>query len=144
MRRAVLLLLAVATVLVVLAGAVVAADSTCDGGGCVGTRGTDTITGSSGDDLIAGLEGNDTINSGFGRDVVYGDEGDDTVTDNGDDRAGEVVYGDEGNDTINVRMTGPLGPGDGDEVHCGPGKRDRVLYDSADTVAKDCEIKRPG
>jgi Ca2+-binding RTX toxin-like protein len=123
MRRAVLLLLAVATVLVVLAGAVVAADSTCDGGGCVGTRGTDTITGSSGDDLIAGLEGNDTINSGSGRDVVYGDEGD---------------------DTINVRITGPLGPGDGDEVHCGPGKRDRVLYDSADTVAKDCEIKRPG
>jgi Ca2+-binding RTX toxin-like protein len=123
MRRAVLLLLAVATVLVVLAGAVVAADSTCDGGGCVGTRGTDTITGSSGDDLIAGLEGNDTINSGSGRDVVYGDEGD---------------------DTINVRITGPLGPGDGDEVHCGPGKRDRVLYDSVDTVAKDCEIKRPG
>jgi hypothetical protein len=48
MRRAVLVLLAVAAVLVVAAGAVVAANSTtceADGGGCVGTREADTMTG---------------------------------------------------------------------------------------------------
>ena len=55
-----------------------------------------------------------------------------------------VRHGDDGNDNISVRKVGPLGPGDGAEVHCGPGKRDRGFYDGADTVAKDCELKRPG
>ncbi len=81
MRRAVLVLLAVAAVLVVAAGAVVAADSTtceADGGGCAGTREADTMTGSFASDLplstgngqIAGLEGNDAIEVGTGQDAV--------------------------------------------------------------------------
>jgi hypothetical protein len=67
------------------------------------------------------------------------------VTDNSsDDKVTDVVYGDEGNDTINVLSPGPSGPGEGDEVRCGPGKRDRVFYDRGlDAVARDCEIKRP-
>ena len=81
MRRAVLVLLAVAAVLVVAAGAVVAADSTtceADGRGCVGTCEADTMTGSSasdlpfstGNDQLAGLEGNDAIEIGTGQDTV--------------------------------------------------------------------------
>ncbi len=140
-----------AAALVVAAGAVVAADSTCIGGACVGTRGADTITGSSGDDLIAGMEGNDVIDLGLGQDTVYGDEGNDTVIDTSAPTSGFVVarddvYGDEGNDTINVREPSSGDPrGHADEVHCGPGKKDKVIYNaSRDVIAKDCEIKRPG
>jgi hypothetical protein len=73
---------------------------------------------------------------------MYGDEGNDTIEDgNAANPDNDLIYGDEGNDIIDVR-DGDLGP---DTVNCGPGAKDRVFFDEPeDTVAKNCEIKRPG
>ena len=51
-------------------------------------NGSDTITGSSADDVVFGQEGNDTIHGGAGDDVIYGGSGNDTI------------HGDAGNDYI--------------------------------------------
>jgi Ca2+-binding RTX toxin-like protein len=106
-------------------------------------READTITGSNNPDRIAGMEGNDTITQPavFGdSDEIYGDEGNDTITDTIADADRDTIYGDEGNDTIDVR-DGDLGP---DTVDCGAGRKDKVFFNEGDTVAKNCEIKKPG
>ncbi len=76
--------------------------------GCTitGTSGDDVLAGTEGNDVICGLEGNDRIFAGGGNDVVYGDSGDDTVFGGpGDDRleggAGDDrLHGEEGADII--------------------------------------------
>ena len=65
---------------------------------CRGTLGTDTITGTSGADVIVGLGGNDTINGGNNDDRICGGDGTDTLNgDNGNDR----LFGQNNNDTLN-------------------------------------------
>jgi RTX calcium-binding nonapeptide repeat (4 copies) len=141
MRRAVVLLVVVATALAVASGVVLADDKSCTGGDCVGTRDGDTITGTTSADRIAGMEGDDSIASGDGNGQVFGDEGKDTVTDSpftGTENDTDSVFGDEGKDTINVD------DGDGnDSVDCGPGRKDRVFFDEGDTVLRNCEIRNP-
>jgi Ca2+-binding RTX toxin-like protein len=139
MGRQLVLSLGVAVAMLAAAGGVVLSVSKgCDQGvDCVGTRGADTLTGDNGSHHIAGLEGNDIITGGSNHDFIYGDEGNDTITDDGGNDL-DVIYGDEGNDTINVRE----GNGVADIVDCGPGKKDRVFFDPADTITH-CEIKNP-
>jgi Ca2+-binding RTX toxin-like protein len=142
MSRQIVLSLAVAVaVLALLGGVVLAATKTCPETDCVGTREADTLTAEN--DIahnIAGLEGNDIITGGSNGDTIYGDEGNDTITDNDNTLIDvDVIYGDEGNDTIDVRE----GHNFPDIVDCGPGKKDTVFFDPADTV-KGCEKKNPG
>jgi Ca2+-binding RTX toxin-like protein len=72
----------------------------------VGSSGSDTLTGSAGDDLIiagsghdvvSGGTGNDVIAGGSGRDVLSGDGGDDTIS-GGQGR--DTIRGDGGNDEL--------------------------------------------
>lgn len=77
----------------------------------VGTSEGETLTGTSGNDVICGLAGADTINAGGGNDVVFGGLGSDTI--NG--AAGiDSLLGGDGGDTIN-------GGADADRVFGGTG-----------------------
>ncbi|MDX9843479.1 MAG: Ig-like domain-containing protein [Aquabacterium sp.] len=57
-----------------------------------------TINGTSSNDLLRGYAGNDTINAGAGNDIAYGGAGADTL--NGD-AGNDVLYGGVGNDKLN-------------------------------------------
>ncbi|MDP3653396.1 MAG: type I secretion C-terminal target domain-containing protein, partial [Rhodoferax sp.] len=63
----------------------------------VGTSGSETVTGSSSNDLISGLAGDDTLNGLAGNDIIRGGDGNDTI-DGGADN--DQLYGGMGNDTI--------------------------------------------
>jgi uncharacterized repeat protein (TIGR01451 family) len=83
-----------------------------------GTSGDDVLAGTDGDDVICGFGGNDRIIAGAGDDVVYGDAGDDVVYgDAGDD----VLHGGEGDD----RLSG----GTGRDAEYGGVGADRVRGD---------------
>jgi len=86
-----------------------------------------TITGTSGDDVLAGTPGNDVICGLSGDDRIYGGGGDD------------VLYGDSGNDVLNGeegadRLDGGVGDdklygGEGNDVELGGVGADRVVGD---------------
>ena len=59
----------------------------------------DFLNGGSGDDTVWGNAGNDTINGGSGRDSLDGGDGDDTVS--GQGSSGDVITGGSGNDLVN-------------------------------------------
>ncbi|MGB4057265.1 MAG: calcium-binding protein [Alphaproteobacteria bacterium] len=73
----------------------------------VGTSGNDTLSGTTGADLMLGRAGNDTISAGFGNDEVLGEEGNDTIYGG---YGNDVLYGNEGSDAI-------YGEGDNDEIY---------------------------
>jgi len=85
----------------------------------------DVVDGGAGDDLVEGGFGDDKLTGGPGRDIVNGDR---------KSRCNEYHcdYAGLGNDTIDVR------DGEIDSVTCGVGT-DRVIADTGDTVAADCE-----
>jgi Ca2+-binding RTX toxin-like protein len=85
-----------------------------------GTNGPDVLTGTSRGDILEGLGGADRIYGLGGADRLYGAAGSDHLS------------GGPGAD----KLSG--GPG-ADVIRCGSG-RDVVYADSADRVAKDCEI----
>ena len=103
-----------------------------------GTRGSDSLVGTSGDDVICGLDGddfidgkagNDLIYAGFGEDVVAGRTGDDTVYGG---PGNDLILGHRGDDTIygglsNDRLYG----GGGDDTILGGAETDE-LYGEAD------------
>ncbi len=91
----------------------------------------ETIDAGPGDDRIEAGYGNDTIVAGPGRDTVIGDK---AAPDCGMFESCSLPYGD---DTIDVR------DGEVDSVSCGVGN-DRVLADTDDTVAPDCETVQRG
>jgi Ca2+-binding RTX toxin-like protein len=65
----------------------------------VGAAGfADTVTGTPGDDLLAGGNCDDTLSGANGDDVINGGPGDDTVNGGGAD---DMLQGGAGNDTIN-------------------------------------------
>lgn len=143
-RRVVLLVAAAVAAVLTLAGGVVLAESkNCATIDCVGTREADTITGRDAQpDVIAGMEGDDRIDGRGGSDQLYGDEGNDTILDDSGSLDADIVYGDEGNDTIYVNEAN--GAPAGDTVDCGPGSKDKVFFDPGiDTISRNCEIKRP-
>ncbi len=90
----------------------------------VGTSWADTITGTSGDDVIWSGLGNDTINGGDGKDVICGGGGNDYV----DSWLGEgKVYGGAGNDElVGDSSYDVLDGGDGDDTLWGYGSADSL------------------
>ncbi|MGN7161775.1 calcium-binding protein, partial [Sphingomonas sp. SAFR-052] len=64
-----------------------------------GTAGSETLTGTAGDDVISGLGGSDTISGGAGNDIVDGGDGDDWIR---DDRGSDTLRGGAGNDWISI------------------------------------------
>lgn len=110
-------------------------------GTLLGLGGDDVlIAGDANGDTVDGGAGNDTVEGGFGDDKLVGGPGRDAIA--GDRRtrcnemACDVIVA--GNDTIEAR------DGEVDSISCGPGT-DRVVADTADVVAADCEtVERPG
>lgn len=88
--------------------------------GIKGTDGNDSLTGTSGSDVILGGLGNDTLTSAGGEDVLYGGAGNDQL--NGGS-GGSALYGGSGNDVIYA--------GSGAEDIDGGAGRDRVSYDNS-------------
>ncbi len=104
-----------------------------------GGTGNDTIESGG---LLLGGEGDDRLSSGIandipvrqdggpGNDVLLGRYGNDRLTGGpGADR----ISGNSGSDYINAR------DGERDSVRCGQGRKDRVVADRIDSVARDCE-----
>ncbi|WP_044313560.1 calcium-binding protein [Pseudomonas syringae] len=90
------------------------------------TSGADLIIGYITDDVIRAGGGDDIITGGAGGDVIYGEEGDDTIV--GDD-GNDYLYGGEGDDNING--------GFGLDVLDGGVGKDALIFggaDSGDTV----------
>ncbi|MCK1434963.1 tandem-95 repeat protein [Bradyrhizobium sp. 15] len=88
-----------------------------------GTSGTDTITGTTGGDLISSGNGNDTINGSAGNDIIDAGNGDDKV--NGG--AGvDLIFGGNGNDTLDG--------GSGSDVVSGGNGNDILIYGASENV----------
>ena len=101
----------------------------------VGGPGNDAVAGGNGSDNLAGGPGNDLADGGPGADDMTGGDGTDLLFD-GESRGGatDTLSGDAGNDVL-----GPFNkPAKRDFVTCGSGF-DRVLADTEDVVAPDCE-----
>lgn len=135
-------------ILLLTAGAALAATVRCDGGGCSGTAKADTLYGTPGFDSIRGGGGADTIygggsgdklNGGAGRDTIRAGAGNDTVRGGaGDDKMSgrggiDRLYGGYGDDIMHGSLDGQR-----DYFYCGPG-RDKVVAGRQDVVANSCE-----
>jgi Ca2+-binding RTX toxin-like protein len=151
-KRAGLLLAAVAVVLILASGVALARTVYCDGGRCDGTNNNDTMYGSSkrdvmygfrGADLMRGDGGADSVNGDGGRDRLSGGGRDDTV--NGGD-GDDVVAGNPGNDALNAgNGDDRVEAADGmrDVITCGNGNNDLVIFDAGVDRFRECEIRDP-
>jgi Ca2+-binding RTX toxin-like protein len=100
--------------------------------------GNDRVFARGGDDSVDGGAGNDRLRGGRGDDELFGGEGDDRLKGGQDD---DYLDGGDGDDYINGRGDGR----DGDEVVCGDGY-DVAVLGRGDVVEDDdgCEkVKRP-
>jgi Ca2+-binding RTX toxin-like protein len=97
-----------------------AGDDRINGGRGTEDFGDDRLDGGPGDDRLTGGEGYDTLTGRSGRDRLTGGPGRDRLS------------GGAGRDRLDVR------DGERDTVRCGS-ERDRVIADSLDRVARDCE-----
>ena len=103
-----------------------------------GSRDSDNLVGTSGDDVICGLDGGDTIDgkggndliyAGFGEDLVYGRTGDDTIYGG---PGNDMILGHRGDDTIYGGLSNDsLWGGGGDDIIYGGAETDE-LYGEAD------------
>ncbi|MDS4075868.1 MAG: type I secretion C-terminal target domain-containing protein, partial [Candidatus Accumulibacter sp.] len=75
------------------------------------TEAAQSLTGTSGNDLIRGYAGNDTISGGSGHDIIYGGAGNDTVQ---GDQGNDNLYGGVGTDSLS-------GGADHDKLYGGSG-----------------------
>jgi Ca2+-binding RTX toxin-like protein len=101
----------------------------------VGGSGNDAVLGGRGPDKQFGGSGNDIVNGDSGSDKISGEGGTDYLLD-GEIQGGatDTVIGGEGNDVLDIINR----PAKKDIVACGSGF-DRVLADTEDLVAPDCE-----
>lgn len=117
--------------------------------GATESKNNDTLTGTSGDDILNGLAGNDKLTGnngddilwgGDGNDILYGSVGDDNL--NGGDGK-DTLYGDDGNDTLNAGRSDSsvnsfsdiLYGGKGNDKLIGDGGNDRLFGgDGTDTL----------
>jgi hypothetical protein len=101
----------------------------------VGGPGNDGVLGGEDSDTLTGNSGNDFADGGVGPDKILGGEGNDYLVD-GPRRgvATDTLIGGEGNDVIDPFNK----PANRDLLTCGRGF-DRVLADTEDVVAPDCE-----
>src|ERR1019366_5992935 len=89
----------------------------------------DTLSGTTGSDLIYGLAGNDTLYGCGGDDLIYGGDGNDVICLGGSGTS--VVHGDGGNDTIIATAgTNDLYGDDGNDIIWG-GSGDNILHGGA-------------
>ena len=122
-------------------------------GGMPGTKDSDDLTMSDGNDRVFARGGDDTVNGGPGADRLRGGRGDDSLYGNeGDDRLkggqdSDYLDGGEGDDYVNGRGDG----GDMDEIVCGAGDdvavlgRHDVVVDTDDATDDGCEkVRWPG
>lgn len=130
MRQAVEILAMVFLVVVLSAGAALAASPLS----ITGTNGDDQIKGTSRAEDIFGLKGDDEITDGLGVDTVHGGRGADNLIGYGGDTSVDYFYGGGGNDIVQSRDV----PAVKDYVSCGSGV-DRVYADKADIVSVNCE-----
>ena len=79
----------------------------------IGFDGNETITGSSGNDLLVGLKGNDIMSGGAGDDVFLGGLGNDTI--NGESGVDLIVFG-ASNNTVNLATKSAQVTGEGTDV----------------------------
>lgn len=103
-----------------------------------GSRGSDNLVGTSGDDVICGLDGSDTIDgkggndliyAGFGEDLIYGRTGDDTIYGG---PGNDMILGHRGDDTIYGGLSNDsIWGGGGDDIIYGGAETD-ALYGEAD------------
>jgi Ca2+-binding RTX toxin-like protein len=153
MRRAVILLSAIALATVVGGGVAVAATIRCDGGFCSGTNRPDSIFGTNGHDAVFARDGGDFVSGRGGADNLNGQDGDDEVLGGwGDDwvkggRHDDVVAGGLGND----RITGGSGDNvilarDGmrDLIVCGDHSWNRIFYDPRLDRFSNCVFSKRG
>jgi Ca2+-binding RTX toxin-like protein len=101
----------------------------------VGGPGNDGVLGGEDSDTLTGNSGNDFANGSPGADKILGGEGNDYLLD-GERRGGatDTLISGEGNDVLDLINK----PAKRDVVTCGGGF-DRVLADTEDVVASDCE-----
>lgn len=94
----------------------------------VGTNGSNTINGTSGNDLIFARGGNDTVNGGGGNDCIVGGAGSDTLRGgNGKD----VLLGEEGTDTLDGgNNEDKLYGGEGTDILSGGNESDTLSGDN--------------
>lgn len=152
MRKLVLFLAVASTVLLVAAGAALAATLACDGGKCTGSDKADTMYGSprhdaiyslKGQDLVRGNDGDDLVNGDGGWDRLAGGMGDDTV--NGSDGE-DIVAGNSGHDQLSGGADNDrIEAADGmrDKISCGPGSHDRLIFDKGLDRFAGCEFVTP-
>lgn len=89
-----------------------------------GTEGDDVLAGGAGDDTIDGLGGNDNLSGGDGADVIRGGPGDDYL--NGG-KGTNTLFGDDGNDALDGGAFGEtLIGGSGDDIVLGNGGDDQL------------------
>jgi Ca2+-binding RTX toxin-like protein len=108
----------------------------------LGGPGKDVVNGGNlaepfaGNKNLVGGEGNDVVQGGLDSDNVLGGEGNDYMVDGEFEPPAvkDILSSGEGNDVMNVANK----PAGKDVVTCGGGL-DRVLADSKDVVAPDCE-----
>jgi hypothetical protein len=103
----------------------------------LGSSGNDLVTGDKGSDrAVVGGEGRDLIDGGTGSDRMLGEGGGDQIVDGpiGEGSKDDVLSGGDGDDFFFADHV----PAVKDIVSCGGGF-DRVLADSKDVVAYDCE-----
>ncbi len=109
-----------------------AAAATCNGLTVTvnGTNGNDTLTGTAGNDVIAGGNGNDTIDGGAGNDVICGGNGQDVIRGGAGndtivgDNDNDKLYGEAGDDTISA--------GNGDDLLDGGAGNDALKANNGD------------
>jgi Tol biopolymer transport system component len=99
--------------------------------------GNDTVAAKGGDDVVRSGAGRDRVNDGPGRDLILGGPGPDIL--HGDRLLGgpgrDRLYGTDGwRADINAR------DGERDWVYCGSPRRDTVIADRFDRVARNCEF----
>ena len=99
-----------------------------------GGRGRDRLIGGPGNDGLSGRSGNDRLVGGPGPDRLNGGGGNDRISAGGGTNR---LSGGPGNDRLSARN------GKVDKIRCGGGQ-DRVVADSDDNVAGNCEIVRRG
>jgi len=105
-----------------------------------GLGGDDALRGGDGADRLDGGAGADALDGGFGDDVITGGPGRDTISADlaGGDCGPAWCKYPYGNDTVYAR------DGEVDSITCGAG-RDRVVADTGDVIAADCEdVERAG
>jgi Ca2+-binding RTX toxin-like protein len=103
----------------------------------IGTNSCERITGTNHAEEIRGLGGSDEISDRFGTDLVYGGTGEDNLIGTGGDNSEDRFHGGRGKDIFQPRDV----PAVKDIVSCGAGT-DTVYADQADVIGGDCERVR--